>query len=66
MAILLRRMLAVGGCIIGSASMPTGTQAVLTFLDGTDALELPHFGVGFDLTASYGQDTQPIIEGPKS
>ena len=50
------QLLAVGGCVIGSASMPTGNQAVLNVLDDAHALERPNFGVGFDLTASYGHD----------
>lgn len=48
------QLFVVGGCVIGSASMPTGNQAVLSVLDGAHALERPSFGVGFDLTASYG------------
>ena len=49
-------LLAAGGCVVASASMPTGNQAVLSVLEEVHALERPSFGVGFDLTASYGQD----------
>lgn len=56
------QLLAVGGCVIGSASMPTGNQAVLSVLDEAHALERPSFGVGFDLTASYGQDIGSLVE----
>lgn len=62
MGLLLWRLLVVGGGIMGSASMPTRTQAVLSVLDELHALEQPSFGVGLDLTASYGQDTQPLVE----
>lgn len=47
---------------MGSASMPTRTQAVLNVLDEAHALGQTGFGVGFDLTASYGQDTPPLVE----
>ena len=60
MGLLLCRLLAFGGAIIGSASKPTSNQAVLSVLDKAHELELkPNFGVGFDLTASYGQDISP-------
>ena len=56
MAIFLWKLLAIAGGVIGSASMSTGNQAVLSVLDDAHALERPNFGVGFDLTASYGHD----------
>ena len=56
------KVLALGGCVIGSASMPTGKQAVLSVFDEAHAFERPSFGVGFDLTASYGQDIRSLIE----
>ena len=59
---LLWRLLAVGAFIIGSASLPTGTQAVLSSLVEAHELKLPSFGVGFHLTASYGHVTQPLLE----
>lgn len=51
MAVLLRRMIVAAAVIGGSAALPTRTQDILH-----EALvpELPDFGVGFDLTASYG------------
>jgi len=51
MAVLLRRLLVAAAVIKGSASLPTKTQAILSEVH---AAELPDFGVGFDLTASYG------------
>jgi hypothetical protein len=51
MVVLLRPMLVAAAVIKGSASLPTRTQAVLS---KAQASELPDFGVGFDLTASYG------------
>ncbi len=59
---LLWQLLVVGGGILGSASMPTRTQAVLGVLDEAHTSEQPSFGVGFDLTASYGQDMRPLVE----
>lgn len=56
------QLLAIGGCVMGSASMPTGNQAVLSVLDEAHALERPKFGVGFDLTASYGQELRSLVE----
>ena len=53
MSLPLRHLLAMGGCVMGSVSMPTTTQAVLSVPN-----EAPAFGVGFDLTASYGQALQ--------
>ena len=66
MGLLLWRLLAVGGGIIGSSSMPTSNQAVLSVLDEAHALEQPSVGVGFDLTASYGQDPQSLVEDSES
>ena len=62
MRLLLWRLLAVGGGIIGSASMPTTLQRVLSVVDKAQVLNYASFGVGFDLTASYGQATQPISQ----
>ena len=56
MAIFSWQVLAVAGCVIGSASVATGNQALLSVLHDAHALERPTFGVGFDLTASYGHD----------
>ena len=56
MSIFSWQLLAFAGCIIGLASMPTGNQAVLSVLDDAHASERPSFGVGLDLTASYGHD----------
>lgn len=57
MALFLLLLLAAGGGIIGSASLPTRTQVVLSIVDEAHGVEQPNFGVGFDLTASYGQAT---------
>lgn len=65
MGLLLCRLLAFGGAIIGSVSKPTRTQAVFSLLDKAHGLEQnPNFGVGFDLTASYGHEipSQLLVE----
>lgn len=59
MRVLLWRLLAVGGGIIGSASMSTRLQGVLSVVNEVQVPNQASFGVGFDLTASYGQATQP-------
>ena len=66
MRLLLWRLLALGGGIIGSASMPTRLQGVLSVVDKVQVLNEASFGVGFDLTASYGQATQPLSQKLKS
>ena len=60
MRLFLWLLLAVGGSITGSASMPTTLQGVLSDVDKAQVLNQASFGVGFDLTASFGQATQPI------
>ena len=66
MRVLLWRLLAVGVGIIGSASMPTRLQGVLSVVNKVQLLDQASFGVGFDLTASYGQATQPQSRGLES
>ncbi|KAL8793878.1 MAG: hypothetical protein Q9195_003497 [Heterodermia aff. obscurata] len=51
MALLLCQMLVASMMFNGIFSLPAGSQAVLNTLG---AEKLPEFGVGFDLTASYG------------
>ena len=59
---LLWQLLAVAGGITGSASTPTRLQGVLSVMDKVQVLNQASFGVGFDLTASYGQATQPLSQ----
>ena len=62
MRLLLWQLLAVGGSITGSASMPNTLQGVLSVVNKATVLDQASFGVGFDLTASFGQATQPISQ----
>lgn len=48
------RPLVLGGSILKALTAPTSTQDVLGDHHGTQTSEQPTFGVGFDLTASYG------------
>ena len=59
MAVLLCQMLVASAVFNGILSLPTGTQAVLSMSGEED---LPEFGVGFDLTASYGYATLSDIQ----
>ena len=54
MTVLLYGMLVAAAVMNGIACLPTKTQAVLCILDRSQASDHPDFGVGFDLTASYG------------
>ena len=47
---------------MGSASMPTRLQGVLSVVDKVQVLNQASFGVGFDLTASYGQASRPLSQ----
>ena len=55
MAILLCQVLVASAMVNRIFSLPTGTQALLSTLAEE---KLPQFGVGFDLTASYGYDPE--------
>ena len=61
MAVLLCRMLVASVIFNGIISMPTGIQAVL---NPVGIAKLPEFGVGFDLTASYGYAALPYSSKP--
>ena len=58
---LIWLLVVASALFLKSLSMPTPTQAVLDILHDERILEESRFGVGFDLSASYGQDIQFLL-----
>jgi len=65
MNLFLSALLAVACVTPGAVSAPASTQTTLTFTNATEPGQ-PDFGVGFDLTASYGSAAVSFPNGTVS